>query len=308
MEIISHCDNAHSKTKTANHSFGYLKAMDSTMKYTKISAGLGFLLAMMVAIGSVHGIGTPDLYKKETIHWQAQSIGQDYFDLIVIPVVLLAASVGCIQRKTWALSVQAGVFLYLVYTFAIYCFSVHFNQLFILYCLVLGTSFFGFLFALRLLIAQLSPADIVTKLEKFTGYYFMTIAIAFYPLWISEVIPANANNTIPQALLDAGLPTNPVHVLDLSVVLPGIFMTGVLLLRKNILGQIMAPIVLTFFVLMDLTIAWLTMYMYQEGLVTGMAVAYIMVCLAGMSLLLLLQFLFLLQPGSGRTRSSSLLQ
>jgi hypothetical protein len=58
----------------------------------------------------------------------------------------------------------------------------------------------------------------------------------------------------PSAIVAAGLPTNPVHVLDLALFLPGVLIVGVLLRRGLPLGVMLAPVILVFFVLMDLTI------------------------------------------------------
>jgi hypothetical protein len=38
---------------------------------------------------------------------------------------------------------------------------------------------------------------------------------------------------LPENLLTTGLPTNPVHVIDLAIILPGIFMTGIMLIKKQ---------------------------------------------------------------------------
>jgi hypothetical protein len=79
--------------------------------------------------------------------------------------------------------------------------------------------------------------------------------VLFFLLWLADIIPAILQSTTPPSLVTAGLVTNPVHVLDLAIFLPGVFIVGLLLRRQHPLGLLLAPVLLVFFVLMDITIA-----------------------------------------------------
>src|SRR5689334_23124820 len=90
-------------------------------------------LALLIAYISIVGIFSPDFYSSETPNWQIQSLGQDIIDLVfILPVLLVTAVLASRIRKIGAL-LWGGVLVYLIYTFIIYCFDVHFNQLFIFY-------------------------------------------------------------------------------------------------------------------------------------------------------------------------------
>jgi hypothetical protein len=128
-------------------------------------------------------------------------------------------------------------------------------------------------------------------LRKIIGAYFIFIAVLFYLIWLFDVIPAMTSNTTPKILMDVKLPTNPVHVLDLAVLLPGIFMTGVLLLRSHKIGMVFTPILLMFFILMDITIGSMSITMQQKGLEGNLAIAIVMAVLAFVSLVLLIGFM-----------------
>ena len=39
---------------------------------------------------------------------------------------------------------------------------------------------------------------------------------------LSEIVAPMVSGTIPEALAEAGLPTNPVHVLDVAMFLPAV--------------------------------------------------------------------------------------
>ena len=91
---------------------------------------------------------------------------------------------------------------------------------------------------------------------------------------------------IPITLKDTGLPTNPVHVIDLSVFLPGVFITGILLLQRKHLGLHLASLMLTFFIIMNMTIASLQVMLRDTGLATSLSIAWMMIALSFLSIIL----------------------
>jgi hypothetical protein len=248
------------------------------------------LAALTIMVSSI-GLLTPDYYSAETLNWQAQSTGQDLINVFFITPCLLFASILAYRNKPSAIKIWGGVVLYLTYTFVIYCFDVHFNSLFIFYCCCLGLSFYSliyFLFTQN----QKPRKHLGNKaVTRYIGVYFISIATLFYLLWLSEIIPATIHHSNPKSVSDAGLFTNGVHVIDLSVILPAIFVTGIFLLKRVPLGFILTPILLTFFILMDITIGMLTVVMNIKGVESGFSTLVIMGCLAVISLALLIWFL-----------------
>ncbi len=258
----------------------------------QVMMALSVSLAFLVAGVSLVGIFTPDFYAKETLNWQVQSLGQDIIDLVlVVPVLMVTTLITFKIKRTGAL-LWGGVILYLIYTFTIYSFDVHFNKLFIFYCLTFGLAFYSFLY---LIYKQLKEPTITqiesVAVKKVIVVYFITLSILFYFLWLSEIVPSVINNTIPKILVEAGLPTNPVHVIDLAIFLPGIFSTGILVLKNKPLGLILTPVMLVFFILMDITIAALSAMMQQKGLEGSFSITIAMGALALFSLVLLVWYM-----------------
>src|SRR6476660_2019568 len=86
-------------------------------------------LAVLISIASWVGLFTENFYYKETPNWISQAIGQDAIDLfLVTPLLLITAFLAIKNEKAFLL--WGGTTLYIVYTFVIYCFDVHFNGLF----------------------------------------------------------------------------------------------------------------------------------------------------------------------------------
>jgi len=254
---------------------------------------LSLALAALVIINSLTALLTPGFYSLETENWQAQTIGQDIVDLFFIAPCLIISSIVAHKNSRRASMFRAGVLLYLTYTYVLYCFDVHFNKLFILYCITLGLSFYAFLFFL--LFHLKNTLDVEKHFRnnsaiRFTGIYFVTVAILFYLLWLAEIIPAVFQNTRPESLVETGLVTNGVQVIDLAVFLPGVFIAGMLLLKKLSAGLVLAPIILSFFILMDVTIAALNVIMNVKQVESNVGVSVIMSFLALTSVLLFIWF------------------
>src|ERR1700740_3180814 len=146
---------------------------------------------------------------------------------------------------------------YFLYTYLIYCFNIHFNNLFLFYCAILGLSFYSFFYYFYITVAK--PVIEITNptLKKITGIYLLFTSCLFYFLWLSEIVPAIETNATPKSIKEAGLFSNPVQIIDLSILLPGVLATGILLLFNRKIAFHFTPILLTFFILMDLTICLL---------------------------------------------------
>jgi hypothetical protein len=82
-----------------------------------------------------------------------------------------------------------------------------------------------------------------------SGWALIAIALLFGALWLSEDVPALLNGTTPQSLVDQGVITNPVHVLDLAFFLPAVIVVSVLWLRGNARAATVAPSFLVFLLL-----------------------------------------------------------
>lgn len=253
----------------------------------KIILALSLIIGILIAVTSFFGAFSGNFYFKETENWQAQSVGQDYINLFVV-IFLVVTALMVYNKNTYGILLWAGAILYLIYTYLIYCFDIHFNIFFVAYCMILGLCFYSLLYFFYSQIGIVTLEIRNYKIVKVTAFYFLTISILFYCLWLMEIVPSIINNRTPDSLTEAGLVTNPVHVIDLSVVLPGIFITGLLLLKENKLGFLLAPIILTFFILMDITIGALTIVMAQRGIETNKAVTVIMAVLAMFSAVILI--------------------
>jgi hypothetical protein len=166
------------------------------------------------------------------------------------------------------------VLAYSVYAFAIYTFDIHFGPLFLVYVAVFGLSIWALIGALTSLnvAAVKSAFDRGTPVRS-TSAFLIVIGCAFALLWLWEILPAMLGGTTPRSLIDAGLMTNPVHVLDLSVLLPAALTAGLLLRRGRAWGYVLTPVVLGALVFLSIGIiaAMAVLAVREEGGSLGVA-------------------------------------
>lgn len=252
---------------------------------------LDFVISISIAITACVGLLQTNFYNLETENWQTQTTGQDLINLLLIVPSLLIASWLAFKRNSWATIIKPGILLYITYTFTIYCFEIHYNSLFLLYCLILGLSFYRFVIFIIRNLNKIEITGTKTIATKITAFYFLIMAIFFYALWLSEIIQALIDGNLPKSLINTGLFTNAVQVMDLALLLPGIIIVGILLLKQSHIGFLITPALLTFFVLMDITIATLTFIMYFNNIESNLSVVVLMALLDAFSFALLIWFL-----------------
>ncbi len=251
-----------------------------------------FLLALLVTVVSVGGIFFPATYLRETAEWRAQSIGQDWFDLLISVPTLLVSAILCRRGSLTAFYFLLGVLIFLIYTLIIYTFAVPFNQLFLVYCIALGAASYNLIY----LLWQTESESIKNRIAignstAVATIYLVIFAVLFYALWLSQVVPAILSGHPPLEVVRMGLLTNPVHVLDLSLLLPGFLITAFLLRRGHSLGYLFAPTIMTFSVIMTLSIATLVLYEYCSGIGSDYSVAIAMGVSSMLSALVFRRFL-----------------
>ena len=115
--------------------------------------------------------------------------------------------------------------------------------------------------------------------------------MAFYALWLSDIIPALIKGSAPTVIEQSGQFTNPVHVLDLSFLLPRFMVTAWLLRKKHSLGYVFAPTIMTFSFVMTLSIATLIFYEISKGLTSDYTPAIAMIFFALVSIIMFVRFM-----------------
>jgi hypothetical protein len=230
-------------------------------------------IALLGIPASLAGIFVDRIYRDETANWETQAIGQDIANLVVLSL-LIVLGYAAARGSTRARLAWTGLMVATAYTYAIYAFAVHFGPLFLLYVAVLGMSVWA-------VIGSLSTIDPVHvraairdhRLVGFVSIFLVLVAGVFALMWVSQDLPAMIDGKPPEELRDTGLPTNPVHVLDLALFLPAAALAGVLLRRGRPWGVVLAPVMLTAMAAISVGIVALSVVDATRGHESALAVA-----------------------------------
>ena len=220
-------------------------------------------ISLLVVLASVAGLADPRVYEQETENWATQAKGQDLGNLLAVGVLVVAALRYRKGSQRAALA-WLGTLLYLIYAFIIYAMAVHLNYLFLVYVAVLGLSAWGVIFT----VSHVRSEGIRYPLGRrrtVAAWVLISTGGAFAVLWLSELLPALLTGTVPTSLTDAGLWVNPIHVIDLSMVLPGFIITGIAAVQGREHGLFWLAPWLVFSVLMGSSIIAAMVLMMGSG-------------------------------------------
>jgi hypothetical protein len=255
-------------------------------KNLKILRILTFLLAVSLTIVSVAGAFLPATYEHDAASMAAQGVGQDLVDLFLVVPLLLVSYYMLTRNNRVAALIYGGTLFYILYSFVIYCFGVHFNQLFLMYCATLGISMYTFILFMR----DIQRMDVGSWFErapvKLVSIYLLFVAAVFYALWLSSILPAIIGNTVPPEVADYGLLVNPVHVIDLAFALPGLIIGALLIRKKHTLGFLIASLALFFMIILTIALAAMVIMLFVREISEEFTVALVFSALALLSVII----------------------
>jgi hypothetical protein len=192
------------------------------------------------------------IYGDETSALVDAAVAQDIVTAVVVVPFVVVTAVLVARGSVRAHLVGLGALGFLAYNYAIYCFSISFGPLFLVWTAVLGLSIYALVTGVR----AAGRADLasVVRPSKVAVVVLMGVAVLFSLLWLSEIIPDTIYGRGSTSAADWEVPTNPVHVLDLGIFLPTAFVTGLRLSQNAGVGLMLAPGMLAWFVLTSLPI------------------------------------------------------
>ena len=224
------------------------------------------IVILMITCSSI-GIWYQELYSKETVGWLSQVIGQDISNLFFISPILIASALLAAKGNRIAKIIWIGTMITNVYSYVIYSFSLHFNFLFHVYCFILALSIFSALnFFINNINVDFSNWFTEKALTKTLGIFLFIIGLMFTFLWLSDSLPAVLTNTVPESITKDHLLINPVQALDFSFYLPLMFISSVMVIKKKVLGYLLAPMMMVFAIITNVNIISLTVVTMQKTL------------------------------------------
>lgn len=253
---------------------------------------LSILAAALAMAGSVVTLLSQQLYDELTAAFLPQALAQDLVNLLVVSPAMIVLALLALRGSSPAFLLWLGTLLFTAYNYVIYTIGIPFGPLFLLWVGVLALSIFALLGGAacinrdELLVTYRSG-----RAAQVSAWALIVIAVMFGALWLSEDVPALLSGTTPQSLVDQGMVTNPVHVLDLGFFLPAVIVVSVLWLRGNLRAATVAPSFVVFLLLTGVPIIVTPIVQALRGETAAWAVVVPIGTVAVVSLLLLVWLL-----------------
>lgn len=194
---------------------------------------------------------------------RVQAYGQDLVTLVVVLPVLLVGLRLARRGSLRGAFLWLGALGYLTYTYAVYAVITEFNPFFLGYVALFSLSLFTFVAGLLGVDAEAVKGQFAGRLPvRLVAGYFAAMGGLVALLWLAEAVPATLSGTKPASVAAVGLPANVVHVLDLGVVIPAVFLTAWWLVHGRAWGAVLAGVLFVKLVSIGLAvlgmIAWMT--------------------------------------------------
>lgn len=210
----------------------------------------------------VYGKG---LYQHMSDDVAIQGIAQDYITLFVgVPLLLVSLNLAR-KNSLRGLFLLAGTIGYFLVTYLFYLTMGMYNQMFLVYAFLLGTTFFAFMLTvLEFDLNEIKSKFISEKLVRNAGIFLIINASMVGLLWLGVVLPPIFDGTIyPKDLQH--YTTLIVQGFDLGLLLPIAFVVGILAIRKNRFGFLFTPIYMIFLSLLMTALVSKILFMAGAG-------------------------------------------
>ena len=210
----------------------------------------------------IYGAG---IYRQMSSKVAVQGIAQDYVTIFLGVPLLLISLFLAVKGSLKGRFMLAGTVLYFLVTYLFYLCMAMYNEFFLVYAILIGSSFFCLLMILsNFELNNLKQRFSTQAPVRFSGYFLIVNSILIALLWLKVVLPPLLDGSVyPQQL--EHYTTLIVQGLDLGLMLPLTFISGVLLIKRTGWGLMAGLVFLIFLSLLMTALTAKLIGMYNFG-------------------------------------------
>ncbi|WP_411966791.1 hypothetical protein [Haloferax sp. YSSS75] len=223
------------------------------------------MIVVLTAAATISGLLIAGFYSDPPA-LRLQAYGQDLVTLGIILPVLTVGLWYALRGSTRGYFLWLGAVGYLTYTYLVYAVITQFNWFFLGYVAIFGLSLYTFVAGLLQIDASAVERSLESTLPvRLVVGFFVVMGVLVALLWLSEAVPATLTNTKPESAAAVGLPANVVHVLDLGVVIPAMFVAARWLSQRRAWGYVLAGVLFVKVVSISLAVLGMIGWMLTHG-------------------------------------------
>lgn len=209
----------------------------------KASLILSIIISILATIASAGGLFA-DLYRDNNLI-KAAWHGNDLVTLFVAVPVMAASLLFSMRGSQRAQLIWMGTLWYMVYNYIFYLYGAAFNVFFLIYVALFTFSVLALILALiKTDVERIGQMFHVRTPIKWISGFMLFFAFLLGGLWIAFSLSFIFTGQVPQAIVQTEHPTGVVFATDLSLLVPGLVISAILLWKRQSWGYILGSIVL----------------------------------------------------------------
>lgn len=251
---------------------------------------LSFIIVILATIASAGGLFIETLYRDNTLIKSAWH-GNDAATLVIAIPMMIISLIFTIRGSKRAQLVWIGTLGYMLYNYMFYLYGAAFNYFFLIYVTIFTLS----IYALILSLINIDVLDLGNRFSKRTPARFISGYMFFFGgllglMWVALSLSFVVSGKIPQAITQTDHPTGVIFATDLSLLIPSLILSAILLWKRLSWGYVLSTIVMTKASTYGLAMIAMSIFAYAEsGIVDAMLPLWII-----LSLGCIISFAFLL--------------
>ncbi len=218
--------------------------METASSPFKVPYVLTNLILVLATAATVGGLLIPGLYRNNelvNLTWRAN----DLVTLVLVIPLMLWSLRASLRGSHKAQLIWLGTLWYTLYNYIFYVYGTAFNRFFLFYPTLFALSLYALIFALiRIDVNAISQEFRPTTPVKGISIYLIAFAALLAILWVGQSLSFVVTGNVPQSILQTEIPTGVVFGTDLSLALPAMVLSGVLLWTRRPWGYVLATMVI----------------------------------------------------------------
>jgi hypothetical protein len=210
------------------------------------------------------------LYSYDTISMAAQAQGNDVVTLFVGVPLLAFSGWLAFKNSMRGRLLLTGTLGFFLYTYMSMSMLSAFNMLFLVYVGLFSMSLFAFILCMMSFDIRRLPSYFSPKLPHGWIAGLLFFVAGFLALaWLGRILPPLINNTTPAL---ENTTTLVIQAMDLGLIVPLFILAGILLLRHNPWGYLLASVSLLKGITLGLGVSMMAINMMLRGVAVKMAI------------------------------------
>jgi hypothetical protein len=175
--------------------------------------------------------------------------------LLAMPILMLAMAAAR-GGSLLGLVGWIGSIAFVTYQGWMFLFAVPFNGLFLVYVAGFAFGLWGLVaLLLRVPFGAYATSFSAALPSRLLGGWMIASCVAFYALWLKNIVPASFDSEIPSFLAGTGMVTATNYVLDMAIFLPFTIIVAAALWRRTPWGLVVGGAMLLMLTLESIAIA-----------------------------------------------------